>query len=71
MPKNGIFYADCPGYYNNCRMLSCFKNGFNYTNSPTVYWVSAVLVIVTLMKITGLGILLHTKIRVYFEIRKS
>jgi hypothetical protein len=38
---------------------------------PTVYWISAVLIIVAAMMIQGLGILLPTNLRVYFELRKS
>jgi uncharacterized membrane protein len=38
---------------------------------PVVYWMFAVLVIVAAMFIQGLGILLPTNLRVYFELRKS
>lgn len=40
-------------------------------NPPVVYWISAVLVIVSMMFILGLGILLPTNLRIYFEMRKS
>jgi hypothetical protein len=40
-------------------------------NPPIVYWISAVLVIVSIMFIQGLGILLPTNLRIYFEMRKN
>src|SRR5918996_4993606 len=40
-------------------------------NPPVVYWISAVLVIVSVMFIQGLGILLPTNLRIYFELRKN
>jgi hypothetical protein len=46
-------------------------------NPPVVYWISVVLVflqvlvIVSVMSIQGLGILLPTNLRIYFELRKS
>ena len=39
--------------------------------SPIVYWVSTVLIIVSAMFIMGLGILLPTNLRIYFEMKKS
>lgn len=39
--------------------------------SPVVYWIVTVLIIVTVMLIQGLGILLPTNIRVYHELRKK
>jgi hypothetical protein len=47
------------------------KMGLITLQPPTIYWISAVLVIVTVMMIQGLGILLPTNLRVYFELRKS
>lgn len=38
--------------------------------APQVYWVWATLAIVTVMTIQGLGVLLPTNLRVYFEMRK-
>jgi hypothetical protein len=39
-------------------------------NPPVFYWISIVLVIVSIMFIQGLGILLPTNLRIYFEMRK-
>jgi hypothetical protein len=47
------------------------KMGLITLNPPIVYWISAVLVIVSIMFIQGLGILLPTNLRIYFEMRKS
>jgi hypothetical protein len=38
---------------------------------PVVYWITTVLIIVTVMLIQGLGILLPTNIRVYYELREK
>jgi hypothetical protein len=71
MPKM-VFYmptvaavTTTAGYYLASNM------GLIILNPPVVYWLIAVLVIVTAMLIQGLGILLPTNIRVYFELRKS
>ena len=69
--KDGVFYANHFRSHNNCRLLSCIKNGFDYFRLPTVYWLFAVLIIVTVMMVQGLGILLPTNLRVYFELRKG
>ena len=47
------------------------KWGLITLNPPVVYWISAVLVIVLVMFIQGLGILLPTNLRIYFELRKK
>src|SRR5918996_23591 len=41
------------------------------TRKEVVSWLSAVLVIVSVMFIQGLGILLPTNLRIYFELRKN
>ena len=47
------------------------KMGLITLESPVVYWITTVLIIVTVMLIQGLGILLPTNIRVYHELRKK
>jgi hypothetical protein len=47
------------------------KMGLITLESPVVYWIITVLIIVTVMLIQGLGILLPTNIRVYHELRKK
>ena len=53
------------GYFLASRM------GLITLNPPVIYWISAVLVIVSIMFIQGLGILLPTNLRIYFEMRKN
>jgi hypothetical protein len=53
------------GYFLASRM------GLITLDPPVVYWISAVLVIVSIMFIQGLGILLPTNLRIYFEMRKN
>jgi uncharacterized membrane protein len=71
MPKM-IFYmptvaavTTTAGYYLASRL------GLITLHPPLVYWISAVLVIVAAMLIQGLGILLPTNIKIYFELRKN
>ncbi len=71
MPKMVFFMPTVSAITTTAGYFLASKMGLITLNSPTVYWISAVLVIVTIMKVTGLGILLPTNIRVYFEIRKS
>ena len=71
MPKM-IFYmptvaavTTTAGYY------IASKIGLITLHPPTAYWIFAVLVIVAAMLIQGLGILLPTNLRVYFELRRN
>ena len=71
MPKM-VFYmpivaavTTTAGYFLASRM------GLIPLNPPVIYWISAVLVIVSIMFIQGLGILLPTNLRIYFEMRKN
>lgn len=71
MPKM-IFYmptvaavTTTAGYY------LASKIGLITLHPPTAYWIFAVLVIVAAMLIQGLGILLPTNLRVYFELRRN
>jgi len=70
MPKM-IFYmstvtavTSTAGYY-----LAAKMGLFTY-NTPTVYWISSVVIIVTIMTVQGLGILLPTNLRIYLELKK-
>jgi len=47
------------------------KMGLITLQTPVLYWITAVLIIVIAMLIQGLGILLPTNLRVYYELRKS
>ena len=45
--------------------------GFLDVGYPQFYWVAASLAIVAILTVQGLGYLLPTNLRVYFELRKS
>ncbi|MGI0062547.1 MAG: hypothetical protein ACREBA_08865 [Nitrosotalea sp.] len=53
------------GYYLAAKM------GLITLHTPTLYWILAVLIIVIVMFIQGMGILMPTNLRIYFELRKS
>lgn len=53
------------GYYLASRV------GLITLHPPVVYWIFTVLVIVVAMLVQGLGILLPTNIRIYFELGKT
>jgi hypothetical protein len=44
--------------------------GFLAVGYPEYYWVIAALAIVTILTVQGLGYLLPTNLRIYFEIQK-
>lgn len=46
------------------------RMGFLELGYPAFFWVIAALVIVTILTVQGLGFLLPTNLRVYFELRK-
>lgn len=46
------------------------KMGLITLHAPIVYWMLAVLIIVVVMFIQGMGILMPTNLRIYFELRK-
>jgi hypothetical protein len=71
MPKM-IFYmptvaavTTTAGYY------LASRRGLITLQPPTIYWIFAVLIIVSALLIQGLGILLPTNLRVYFELRRN
>ena len=69
--KDGVLHANRFRGNNNCRLLSCFKNGFDY------FKISNGLLVVCGIDYrygndgAGLGILLPINLRVYFELRKN
>jgi uncharacterized membrane protein len=71
MPKMVFFMPAVSAVTTTAGYFLASKMGLIALNAPTVYWISAVLIIVTTMMVTGLGILLPTNLRVYFELRKS
>ncbi len=64
MPKMVFFIPTISAVTTTAGYFLASKMGLITLHSPTVYWISAVLIIVTIMMVTGLGILLPTNIRV-------
>jgi uncharacterized membrane protein len=71
MPKMVFFMPTVSAVTTTAGYFLASKMGLITLSSPTVYWILAVLVIVTVMMAQGLGILLPTNLRVYFELRRN
>jgi uncharacterized membrane protein len=71
MPKMVFYMPTVAAVTTTAGYFLASKMGLITLNPPIVYWISAVLVIVSIMFIQGLGILLPTNLRIYFEMRKS
>ena len=71
MPKMVFFMPTVAAVTTTAGYFLASKMGLITLQPPTVYWISAVLIIVAAMMIQGLGILLPTNLRVYYELRKS
>ena len=71
MPKMVFFMPTVAAVTTTAGYFLASKMGLITLNPPVVYWISIVLVIVSIMFIQGLGILLPTNLRIYFEMRKN
>ena len=71
MPKMVFFMPTMAAVTTTAGYFLASKMGLITGNPPVGYWVSAALVIVIIMIVLGLGILLPTNLRVYFELRKN
>ena len=71
MPKMVFYMPTVAAVTTTAGYFLASKMGLITLNPPIVYWISAVLVIVSIMFIQGLGILLPTNLRIYFEMKKS
>jgi uncharacterized membrane protein len=71
MPKMVFFMPTISAVTTTAGYFLASKMGLITLGPPTVCWLSAVLIIVTVMMVQGLGILLPTNLRVYFELRKG
>ena len=71
MPKMVFYMPTVAAVTTTAGYFLASKMGLITLNPPIVYWISAVLVIVSIMFIQGLGILLPTNLRIYFEMRKN
>ena len=71
MPKMVFYMPTVTSVTTTAGYFLASKMGLIILESPIVYWIVTVLIIVTVMLIQGLGILLPTNIRVYYELRKK
>lgn len=71
MPKMVFFMPTISAVTTTAGYYLASNMGLITMHPPIFYWIVAVLVIVTVMMVQGLGILLPTNLRVYFEIRKD
>jgi hypothetical protein len=70
MPKMVFYMPTVAAVTTTAGYFLASKMGLITLNPPVFYWISIVLVIVSIMFIQGLGILLPTNLRIYFEMRK-
>ena len=71
MPKMVFYMPTVASVTTTAGYFLASKMGLITLESPIVYWIVTVLIIVTVMLIQGLGILLPTNVRVYHELRKK
>jgi hypothetical protein len=71
MPKMVFYMPTVASVTTTAGYFLASKMGLITIESPAVFWITTVLIIVTIMLIQGLGILLPTNIRVYYELRKK
>lgn len=71
MPKMVFFMPTVAAVTTTAGYFLASRMGLITLNPPVVYWISTVLVIVSIMFIQGLGILLPTNLHIYFEMRKN
>ena len=71
MPKMVFYMPTVASVTTTAGYFLASKMGLITLESPVVYWIMTVLIIVTVMLIQGLGILLPTNIKVYHELRKK
>lgn len=71
MPKMVFFMPTVAAVTTTAGYFLASRMGLITLDPPVVYWISAVLVIVSIMFIQGLGILLPTNLHIYFEMRKN
>jgi uncharacterized membrane protein len=71
MPKMVFYMPTVAAVTTTAGYFLASKVGLITLQPPVVYWVSAVLIIDSTMFIMGLGILLPTNLRIYFEMKKT
>jgi hypothetical protein len=71
MPKMVFYMPTVAAVTTTAGYFLASKVGLITLQPPVVYWVSTVLIIVSAMFVMGLGILLPTNLRIYFEMKKT
>jgi uncharacterized membrane protein len=71
MPKMVFYMPTVSSVTTTAGYFLASKMGLITLETPIVYWIVTVLIIVTVMLIQGLGILLPTNIKVYYELSKK
>ena len=71
MPKMVFYMPTVASVTTTAGYFLASKMGLITIESPVVFWITTVLIIVTIMLIQRLGILLPTNIRVYYELSKK
>jgi uncharacterized membrane protein len=71
MPKMVFYMPTVASVTTTAGYFLASKMGLITLQTPVLYWITVVLIIVVAMLIQGLGILLPTNLRVYYELRKS
>src|SRR5215212_2579204 len=71
MPKMVFYMPIVSAVTTTAGYFLALRLGFISLHPPIVYWMLAVLIIVVAMFIQGLGILLPTNLRIYFELRND
>jgi uncharacterized membrane protein len=71
MPKMVFYMPTVAAVTTTAGYFLASKLGLITLNPPIGYWISAVLAIVSVMFILGLGVLLPTNLRIYFEMKKN
>jgi hypothetical protein len=71
MPKMVFYMPTVAAVTTTAGYFLASRLGLITLNPPIIYWISVVLFIVVAMIVQGLGILLPTNIRIYFELRKT
>ena len=70
MPKMVFYMPTVASVTTTAGYFLALKMDLITTQAPIAYWLIAVLIIVAAMLIQGLGLLLPTNLRVYYELRK-
>src|SRR5918999_1731981 len=71
MPKMVFYMLTVAAVTTTAGYFLASKLGLIPLTPPIGYWISAVLAIVSVMFVLGLGVLLPTNLRIYFEMKKS